>query len=107
MDGCVWMLDVGCWMLVIITPGCLRKGGGGKGRGGTVKAHDGETLEKKVVVKNYTTLAHTNGRQTHNTHTHTWSERHSTHKQKQTKTVCKCSLLYSSPQRECHKPVNP
>jgi len=31
MDGCVWMLYVGCWMLVIITPSCLWKGGGGKG----------------------------------------------------------------------------
>jgi len=84
MDGCVWMLDVGCWMLVIITPGCLRKGGGGKGRGGTVKAHDGETLEKKVVVKNYTTLAHTNGRQTHkHTHTHGVSATRRTNRNKQ------------------------
>lgn len=108
-------LDAGFCSLVIITPGCLPKGGEGpayspasknSGEGGrrTVKAHDEETLEKKLLLK----ITQHSG-----IHTYTGeSERHSTHEQKQTKTVYKCSLLYSSrrPKRgfpQAREPVKP
>lgn len=63
MDG--WMLGSGLSSLVIITPGCLRKEAGKKGAERNSKSARWRDTRKKVVVKNYTTLAHTNGRHTY------------------------------------------
>jgi len=72
LDG--WMcVDAVCWMLDARHNYAQLpvERGRRQGRGGTVKAHDGETLEKKLLLK-ITQHSHTQTAGKHtNTHTHT------------------------------------